>query len=587
MRVRLIVFILVGGIVSVGVTSIVITTQIRSAVFNQAAQSSIKQFTSEAGIAQERFSASASPTTGQAQQVANQLVSSMYDPSRGLIGAVLLRTADQTPTSAQIIEPATASATKVRLLISRDLRSEVSRTGRIAWQSVAVPRDGSSDIPAIVIGTSIQIPNSGSYELYAVYSLESQQELLSTTNKVLAIAAIAMLAMVLFFTALVLRMLLRPIQEVSKNARQLSEGEFDTRMKVKGTDEFADLALSFNQMASSLEHQFTRLERMSELQTNFVSAVSHELRSPVTTIRMAGQLIYDKRDELSSSLKRSAELQHAQLINLDSMLTDLLEISRYDAGAMTLATEPTDLRDVVNHVIDIAQPLAHDNNVDVIFTADGETVAEVEARRVERIVRNLVVNALEHAEGAPISVHVQGGETAVAVAVVDHGVGLTQEQAIHVFDRFWRADSSRVRKTGGTGLGLTIAREDALLHGGLLEAAGELGVGSMFLLTLPKTPGQTFIKPIELRAPEPVQVLPAEVIDPGVDDLGVDDLAVFDVSALQTSVPAQLSAGSEPLALPLSASSPDVVSSPDVAASRDVASSPESSVKRSENAHES
>ncbi|WP_124054134.1 MtrAB system histidine kinase MtrB [Arcanobacterium ihumii] len=518
LRARLIVFILVGGIVGVGVTSVVITTQIRSAVFNQAAESSIKQFKSEAAIAQERFSAAASPTTGQAQQVANQLVSSMYDPSRGLIGAVLLRTVDQTPTPAQIIEPATASATKVRLLVSREIRSEVSTSHRIAWQSVKIPRDNALDLPGIVIGTSIQIPNSGSYEFYAVYSLESQQELLSTTNKVLAIAAIAMLTLILFFTVLVLRMLLRPIQEVSKNAQQLAEGEFDTRMKVKGTDEFAGLALSFNQMASSLETQFKRLERMSELQTNFVSAVSHELRSPVTTIRMAGQLIYDKREELSTSLKRSAELQHAQLINLDSMLTDLLEISRYDAGAMTLATEPTDLRDVVNHVIDIAQPLAHDNGVEVIFTADGDTTAEIEGRRVERIVRNLVVNALEHAEGAPVFVHVQGGESAVAVSVVDHGVGLTDEQAEHVFDRFWRADSSRVRKTGGTGLGLTIAREDALLHGGLLEAVGALGVGSMFLMTLPKAPGETFVKPIELHAPQPLQLPPEINLDLGVDD---------------------------------------------------------------------
>ena len=153
------------------------------------------------------------------------------------------------------------------------------------------------------------------------------------------------------------------------------------------------------------------------------------------------------------------------------MLSDLLEISRFDAGAMVLATEKADLLGIVRAVVESQQILAESNGVTVIIRSDGDPTAKVEPRRIERIIRNLVVNALEHAEGKPVLIRVVGAEDAVAVEVSDAGVGLTEEQATHVFDRFWRADSSRVRKSGGTGLGLTIAREDAMLHGGRLQCA--------------------------------------------------------------------------------------------------------------------
>ncbi|WP_353064984.1 HAMP domain-containing sensor histidine kinase [Arcanobacterium hippocoleae] len=321
-------------------------------------------------------------------------------------------------------------------------------------------------VPGVLMGTSIYIPNSGQYEFYAVFSLETQQKLLQTTQRVLAVAVLIFGVLIGLLTYAILRLVLRPVHAAAENAQHLAEGEFDTRMEVNGKDELAQLAKSFNQMAESLERQFGKLERMSALQTNFVSAVSHELRSPVTTMRMAGQLIYDKREELPPLLKRSAELQHDQVINLESMLADLLEISRYDAGAMALSTQTTNIETLTRKVVASLDPLAVDNGVVVRMEFAGELQAEIEPRRIERVIRNLVVNALEHAEGNPVKVSVVANETAVALQVQDRGIGLSDEQAAHVFDRFWRADSSRVRKTGGTGLGLTIAREDALIHGG-------------------------------------------------------------------------------------------------------------------------
>lgn len=502
LRLRVTVVIICAGIVGIGITGFVITTAMESAIFEQTVHSDLEYFSMKVTAAQDKFSAAESPTTGQAQQVANEVVASMYNPGRGLVGSVLLLSEGQKYSANQIFEPSTASDTQVRALITPEIRStlekESANSKNIAWQSVEVPNaDGGAD-PGIIAGAMLQIPNAGNYEIYAVYTLAAQESLLNAMYKVLLASVVVLFLFILILLIIVLRMLLRPIENATKKAELLAEGEFATRMEVRGSDELARLAKAFNQMAASIEEQFTQLERMSQLQTQFVSAVSHELRSPVTTIRMAGQLIFDKREELPAALRRSAELQHDQVNNLDSMLADLLEISRYDAGAMTLTTETVDISELVAKTVASLRPLAQDNGSDTQIITSGETSAEIEIRRIERIIRNLLVNAYEHGEGKPVQIRVVANDTAVAVGVVDFGIGITADQAEHVFDRFWRADSSRVRKTGGTGLGLTIAREDALIHGGSLEASGYLGAGAVFLLIIPKQPGASHIKPLSL-----------------------------------------------------------------------------------------
>lgn len=513
--------IVAAGLLGIVILGFAISTQVRASVFDAAVETNIEQFSTDVQLAQNSFASSA-PSVGRTQEVANGLVSSMYDPARGVLGAVLLRSPDQPAVATQIFEPATASATRVRSLVSPELRDIVRESDEIGWQSTGIPDDDSL-LPGIVVGTTLEIPGSGTYELYAAYSLENQQDLISTTIRVMWISVAALLVILGFVTWAVMRWVLSPVRQASANARQLADGEFDTRMEVRGSDEIAQLATSFNQMAESLETQFTQMERISKVQTEFVSAVSHELRSPVTTVRMAGQLIYDNRDDLPPSLKRAAELQYNQLLNLDATLADLLEISRYDAGGVTLATELANIGDLVEEVIEVSEPLAHSNGVRVTYEASGDTTAEIEPRRVRRLARNLLVNALEHAEGRPVNVVVTANDTAVAIMVQDHGIGISDEQIRHVFDRFWRADSSRVRKSGGTGLGLTIAREDAQIHGGTLEVAGELGVGSTFLLTLPKEPYESFIPPIALEAPVPYEEAVSEELEVGDDGAGAGE----------------------------------------------------------------
>jgi two-component system sensor histidine kinase MtrB len=243
-------------------------------------------------------------------------------------------------------------------------------------------------------------------------------------------------------------------------------------------------------MAESIKYQIQQLEEFGQLQRRFTSDVSHELRTPLTTVRMAADVLHEARTGFDPAVERSAEILQAQLDRFEALLADLLEISRYDAGAALLEAEPTDLRVVARHVLDAMETLAEHRGSELRLVEPGvPCVAEVDSRRIERILRNLVANALEHGEGGPIEVRVSADDEAVAVAVRDHGVGLEPEAVGMVFNRFWRADPARARTTGGTGLGLSIALEDAHLHDGWLQAWGEPGDGCQFRLTVPRTRG--------------------------------------------------------------------------------------------------
>ena len=179
-----------------------------------------------------------------------------------------------------------------------------------------------------------------------------------------------------------------------------------------------------------------------------------------------------------------------ELDRFETLLNDLLEISRHDAGVAELSVESVDLRSTVQSALDNVGHLAQDADIELIVDMPAEEViAEVDPRRVERILRNLIANAIDHAEHKPVRIRMAVDEDTVAVTVRDYGVGLRPGEEKLVFSRFWRSDPSRVRRSGGTGLGLAISIEDARLHQGRLEAWGEPGKGACFRLTLPLVRG--------------------------------------------------------------------------------------------------
>jgi two-component system sensor histidine kinase MtrB len=223
------------------------------------------------------------------------------------------------------------------------------------------------------------------------------------------------------------------------------------------------------------------------MQRRFVSDVSHELRTPLTTIKLAGESIFSQRASLDPNLARSAELMQSQIDRFEGLLSDLLEISRYDAGAVVPELELTDVKSVVRSAVSSLEPLAASKQVKIEVKAPREPIeAELDFRRIERLLRNLISNAVEHSDSEPVRVHIGSNTEAIAISVTDRGPGMSDEQLSHVFDRFWRADPARKRSTGGTGLGLSIAKEDAAVHRGWLQVWSEPGRGSSFRLTLPR-----------------------------------------------------------------------------------------------------
>ena len=274
------------------------------------------------------------------------------------------------------------------------------------------------------------------------------------------------------------------------SSERFADGHLDERMPVVGEDDIARLGTSFNEMAASIQRQIRQLEEFGELQRGFTSDVSHELRTPLTTVRMAADLLYDSRDKLHPVLHRPTELLVRELDRFEALLADLLEISRVDAGVAELQIETVDVRTTVARAVASVRAVADraGSPLELEQPAD-EVHAEFDPRRVERIVRNLLTNALDHGEGCPVQMTVAADAHAVAVLVRDHGVGLQPGQQDLVFNRFWRGDPSRDRRTGGTGLGLSISLEDARLHGGWLQAWGAPGQGSAFRLTLPRSHG--------------------------------------------------------------------------------------------------
>ena len=400
------------------------------------------------------------------------------------------------------------------------------------WQSVALPDGAASTVPGILVGQQLDV-GIASYELYLAYDLANAPQTLTFVQQTLWVVGIGLVLLISGIAWFVLRSVTTPISEAADTSAQLAAGRLDVRLEVHGEDELATLGRSFNAMADSIESQIKELADLSLVQQRFVSDVSHELRTPLTTIRLAADMINDQRDEFDPATARAAELLNAQVQRFETLLTDLLEISRYDAGSVQLELEPTSLAHLTEDVIGSMEQLAEQHGTDVRLVAPGGySPVDMDPRRVRRVVRNLLGNAIEHGEGRPIVVTVDSDQQAVAIGVRDYGLGMSADEVEHVFDRFWRADPSRKRTIGGTGLGLSIALGDAKLHGGELAVWSAPGRGTNFVLTLPR-------QSAGLGGASPIAV------DPGDDAPALEDLGLTEPITLPRDVPGNDRTGSD------------------------------------------
>ncbi|MGH3413256.1 MAG: MtrAB system histidine kinase MtrB [Marmoricola sp.] len=505
-RVRVVASIVVLTAVVVGSVGYLVIRQISDGLVSSLVSSSLAEAASETNGAQNRLS-SAGGSDYDPQAQLRQLVEGLV--SRGdvrgydvvVLGPVGPGSKGQFAgvQSTPGIDPAS---------VPHRLRRAVRPGKAPAWTYTRVRFDdpGRESVPGVAVGSTVVLPSDGgAYALYFVFPMTDQARTLHLIRQALLTSGLLLLALVAGVAWLVTRQVITPVRLARRVAERIASGRLEERMHVSGEDDLARLAVSFNQMADALQRQIRRLEDLSRSQRRFVSDVSHELRTPLATVRMAGDMLHDARDRFDPVAARSAELLHEELDRFETLLTDLLEISRFDAGAAALDLEQVDLVELVRRVVDGNRLLADHRGVRIDVRAAGRCVAEADPRRIERVVRNLLSNAIDHAgsPGSGIVVRLAMDADAAAVSVRDHGVGLEPGQQAMVFNRFWRADPSRARSSGGSGLGLAISLEDAHLHGGWLQAWGAPGEGALFRLTLPRRAGDSL-------AHSPLPLVPAD-----------------------------------------------------------------------------
>ena len=321
-------------------------------------------------------------------------------------------------------------------------------------------------------------PAGSGTELYYFFSEDDLRHELALLRNILAAGVAILVLLAGFAGALLARRTLRPVGRASEAAHSLAEGLLETRLPVEGRDEFGVWAQSFNEMAGALEAKIADLSAAQARERRFTADVAHELRTPLTALVGETSLLAEHLDRMPAESRRPAELLIADVARLRRLVDDLLEISRLDAGAESVHAEPVDLKALVGATIE-----SRGWNGRVRLDGEGLSLTS-DPRRLERIVANLLDNALEHGgENVAIAIG-RDGETA-AVEIADDGPGIPPEHLPHIFERFYKADEAR--SGGGTGLGLAIARENALLLGGEIDVSSAPGEGARFTLRLPVT----------------------------------------------------------------------------------------------------
>jgi len=304
-----------------------------------------------------------------------------------------------------------------------------------------------------------------------------QESFLEQMRSTLIVSGGAALVVALVLGALLVRSITRPLQQLTDASRTIAAGDLDTRVPVRSRDEVGQLAAAFNQMAADLA-------RAEKARRNQTADVAHELRTPLTVIQGALEAMLDgvyptDRENLQAAL--------TQTRTLSRLVEDLRLLALADAGQLRLHTAPLDLCPFLREIIETHRIQAQERGVDLVLEMPASLpLVEADRDRLAQVMGNLLSNALRYvSEEGHVTVRAEAQGREVIVTVTDDGPGIPPEDLPHLFERFWRGDRARRRATGGSGLGLTIARELARAHGGRLWAESVEGEGSTFAFALP------------------------------------------------------------------------------------------------------
>ncbi|GGL76321.1 signal transduction histidine-protein kinase AfsQ2 [Streptomyces fumigatiscleroticus] len=343
------------------------------------------------------------------------------------------------------------------------------------WQRIV-----DDDTPYLVAGTKVI---GGGATGYMLKSLEPEAKDLNSLAWSLGIATgLALIGSALLAQAAATTVL-KPVHRLGIAARRLGEGKLDTRLRVSGTDELADLSRTFNSAAAALEKRVADMAGREASSRRFVADMSHELRTPLTAITAVTEVLEEELDSenggLDPMIEPAVRLVVSETRRLNDLVENLMEVTRFDAGTARLVLDDVDVADQITACIDARAWLDA-----VELDAERGIHARLDPRRLDVILANLIGNALKHG-GSPVRVSVRADDERVVIEVRDHGPGIPEEVLPHVFDRFYKASASRPRSEG-SGLGLSIALANAHIHGGEITAGNSAGGGAVFTLSLPR-----------------------------------------------------------------------------------------------------
>lgn len=368
-------------------------------------------------------------------------------------------------------------------VLTPELRNGIAYGDSVMWQRVMVDGD-----PFLTIGMPLLIDTGDNQRAHSGLEVYAIRPMFAEQSSVQRMATAQWIGIFAIVAAIILALLashsvLRPVRQLAAAARRWGAGELDTRLEVRGTDELAELSKTFNQSADAVAHHVDELKRMEADARRFVADVSHELRTPLAAMTAVADVLEEESEHLTGDAADAARLVSQETRNLNRLVDDLIEVSRFDSGTAALRLDDVDVAEAV------AASLRLRGWSDQVEAELPEGItARIDARRLDVIVANLVGNALRHGGGAPVHVRLSATGTDVFVQVRDEGPGIPAEILPRVFDRFYKADSARGRSEG-SGLGLAIAWENARLHGGSLTVASQAGQGAVFTLRLPRGGG--------------------------------------------------------------------------------------------------
>ncbi|WP_372498627.1 ATP-binding protein [Yinghuangia soli] len=514
MRVRILAVFAIVALISAVAASGIAYWLTRNAVLQRAQDSVIKEFRD--GLGRVSLELPPNPTSAELEVAAEQMRSTSFGYRVVLVGDGNSAPAEGDFTLADVPE---------------DLQKVVNTPDAAGKFHMYFQRVNINGEPYLIAGTKVVASTPGAPNGptgYMFQSLRAEQTDLTslarylTTGAVLALGAAAVLALV------GARHVLRPVRRLGDAARQLGAGKLDTRLEVRGSDELADLARTFNDAAEKLERSVSELRALEASSRRFVADVSHELRTPLAAMTAVSELLEEEADSLGEQGAPAARLVVAEIDRLATLVEDLMEVSRFDAGTASLILDDVDIADLVTACLDAR---AWMDAVDL--RSPRGILARVDARRLDVMVSNLVGNALRHG-GSPVTVeirreprvHLPGrpaaeGTEDLVIDVSDTGPGIPEDVLPHVFDRFYKADSSRARSEG-SGLGLSIVMENARIHGGTASASNVPGGGAKFSLRLPLVPPADE-DIVGLDDPDADWDDPDPGVEPGPDDLLSDE----------------------------------------------------------------